>query len=321
MSIKRRIIPSTTANLRFEWFSHLGGLSSVSVRNREWMDLLKEDTRNSLMIEGYFVTRADIMDIIENPKYSKTEYRVLGYFDAAFASYELAFQQFQTNEYRLTKSIIRQIHSLMFRGDPNFSWTPGEWRKGDIEITGAKVKTTSPFEIELKIEKLLEIANAPTDNLVRKLAVVHDLFEQIHPFPDGNGRVGRILLNFILVAHGYPNIAIKGTEKDRLEYINALEFADPLVSELMKNNFKDPFDKPLIQLEEIINRSLAVALDVVVCNKFNQTTPLLSLVDVSKLTGRPIQPLRVACAQKKLICSKIGSKVMTHPDLFVSPVK
>jgi Fic family protein len=321
MSIKRRIIPSTTANLRFEWFSHLGGLSSVSVRNKEWMDLLKEDTRNSLMIEGYFVTRADIIDIIENPKYSKTEYRVLGYFDAAFASYELAFQQFQTSEYRLTKSIIRQIHSLMFRGDPNFSWTPGEWRKGDIEITGAKVKTTSPFEIELKIEKLLEIANAPTDNLVRKLAVVHDLFEQIHPFPDGNGRVGRILLNFILVAHGYPNIAIKGTEKDRLEYINALELADPLVSALMKNNFKDPFDKPLIQLEEIINRSLAVALDVVICNKFNQTTPLFSLADVSKLTGRPIQPLRVACAQKKLICSKIGSNVMTHPDLFVSPVK
>ncbi len=321
MSIKRRIIPSTTANLRFEWFSHLGGLSSVSVRNREWMDLLKEDTRNSLMIEGYFVTRAEIIDIIENPKYSKTQYRVLGYFDAAFASYELAFQQFQTHEYRLTKSIVRQIHSLMFRGDPNFSWTPGEWRKGDIEITGAKLKTTSPFEIELRIEKMLEIANASTDNLVRKLAVVHDLFEQIHPFPDGNGRVGRILLNFILVAHGYPNIAIKGTEKDRLEYINALEFADPLVFALIKNNFNVPFDRPLIQLEEIINRSLAVALDVVICNKFNQTTPLLSLADVSKLTGRPIQSLRVACAQKKLICSKIGSKVMTHPDLFVSPVK
>jgi Fic family protein len=321
MSIKRRIIPNTTANLRFEWFSHLGGLSSVSVRNKEWMDLLKEDTRNSLMIEGYFVTRADIIDIIENPKYSKTQYRVLGYFDAAFASYELAFQQFQTNEYRLTKSIIRQIHSLMFRGDPNFSWSPGEWRKGDIEITGAKVKTTSPFEIEQKIEKLLEIANAPTDNLVRKLAVVHDLFEQIHPFPDGNGRVGRILLNFILVAHGYPNIAIKGTEKDRLEYINALELADPLVSELIKNSFENPFDKPLIPLEEIINRSLAIALDVVICNKFSQTTTLLSLADISKLTGRPIQPLRVACAQKKLICSKIGSKVMSHPNLFVPPIR
>jgi Fic family protein len=320
MSIKRRIIPNTTANLRFEWFSHLGGLSTVSVRNKEWMDLLKEDTRNSLMIEGYFVTRADIIDIIENPKYSKTEYRVLGYFDAAFASYELAFQQFQTSEYGITKSIIRQIHSLMFRGDPNFSWTPGEWRKGDMEITGAKVKIVPPFEIEQKMEKLLVIANAPTDNLVRKLAVVHNLFEQIHPFPDGNGRVGRILLNFMLVAHGHPNIAIRGTEKDRLEYINSLELADPVIVDLMKNKFSNPFDKPLIQLEEIINRSLAIALDVVICNKFNQGKSLLSLLDVSKLTGRPIQPLRVACSQKKIICSKIGSKVMTHPDLFISPI-
>ncbi len=299
----------------------MGGLSGVSVRNKEWMDLLKEDTRNSLMIEGYFVSRTDIIDIIDNPKYSKTEYRVLGYFDAAFAAYELAFQQFQTKEFKLSKAIIRQIHSLMFRGDPNFSYTPGEWRKGDIEITGAKVKTSSPFEIERHIEGLIEVANTPTptDYLVRKLAIVHDMFEQIHPFPDGNGRVGRILMNFILVAHGYPNIAIKGSEKDRKEYIDALEHADPIVQTIIKNNFKDPFVKPPLQLEEIINKSLAIALDVVICNRFNDIKKLLSLSEVSKITGKPILSLRVACAQKKVICSKIGTKVLTHPDLFESP--
>ena len=88
---KRRIIPITVANLRLAWFKKLGGIKHVSVKNKEWLILLKEDTRNSLMIEGYFVSRAEIIDIIKNPKYTKTGYKVLGYFDSAFFSYELAF--------------------------------------------------------------------------------------------------------------------------------------------------------------------------------------------------------------------------------------
>ena len=140
------------------------------------MILLKEDTRNSLMIEGYFVSRAEIADILENPKYTSVGYKILGYFDAAVASYELAFQQFKTGEFKVTKPIIRQIHSLMFRGDPNFAWTPGEWRKGEMEITGAKVKISSQFQIEEHVEKLLEIINTPEENLTRKLAVTHDMF-------------------------------------------------------------------------------------------------------------------------------------------------
>jgi hypothetical protein len=134
---KQRVIPTVTTSLRRAWLKKLGGINSVSVRNKEWFILLKEDTRNSLMIEGYFVSRAELADIIENPKHTEIGYKVLGYFDAAVASYELAFQQYKTSEFKLTKSIIRQIHSLMFRGDPNFGWTPGDWRKGEMVITGA----------------------------------------------------------------------------------------------------------------------------------------------------------------------------------------
>ena len=137
---KQRIIPITTAKLRLEWFKKLGGIKHVSVKNKEWLLLLEEDTRNSLMIEGYFVSRADIKDIIENPKYTKTGYKVLGYFDSALFSYEFAFQQYKTNEFKVTKPIIRQMHSLMFRGDPHFANTPGEWRKGEMEIIGHRIR-------------------------------------------------------------------------------------------------------------------------------------------------------------------------------------
>lgn len=317
---KRRIIPITTANLRLAWFEKLGGITHVSVKNKEWLLLLKEDTRNSLMIEGYFISRAEIIDIIENPKYTKREYRVLGYFDSALFSYELAFQQYKTKEFKITKPIIRQMHSLMFRGDPNFSYTPGEWRKGEMEITGAKIKTSPPSKIEAQVERLIRIINRPTKNLTRKLAVTHDMFEQIHPFPDGNGRVGRILLNFILVGNGYPNIAIKGFEKDKEIYIDALEEADLIVGRLLENSKEDPFVKPLVQLEDLINKSLAIALDLIICSRFNKQKKLMTLKEVATEIGSPLSTLRVACSQKKHICSKIDGKVKTHPDLLSLPI-
>ena len=100
MMREKRIIPINTTNIRRLWLQKLGGIESVSVRNKEWFTLLEEDTRNSLMIEGYFVSKADIREIIDNPKYTKTGYKILGYFDAAVASYELAFQQYKTKEFK-----------------------------------------------------------------------------------------------------------------------------------------------------------------------------------------------------------------------------
>lgn len=317
---KRRVIPTITTTLRRQWLKKLGGIDHVSVRNKEWLLLLKEDTRNSLMIEGYFVSRAELADIIQNPRYTEIGYKVLGYFDAAVAAYELAFQQFKTNEFKLTKPIIRQIHSMMFRGDPHFAYTPGEWRRGEMIITGAKVKTTSPFKIEEQIEQLVAIVNSPEENLMRKIAVVHDMFEQIHPFPDGNGRVGRILMNFILIGHGLPNIAIKGDDKNKKIYVDALEDADPIVAEIINGKkASDPFGRPLIQLEDLLSKSLASSIDIIICSRYAKIKPLISLHDAAKQLNKPLNSIRVMCSQKKLICAKVDGHVKTHPDLFKAP--
>lgn len=317
---KRRIIPIIKTNLRHLWLDRLGGIETVSVRNKEWLTLLREDTRNSLMIEGYFISRAELKEALENPKYTEAGYKILGYFDAAIASYELAFQQYKTKEFKITKPIIRQIHSMMFRGDPHFSYSPGEWRTGELEITGAKIKPVSPFKVEKCIENLIDIANKPEKDLIRKVAVIHDMFEQIHPFPDGNGRVGRILLNFILVGHGLPNIAIKGSENNKKIYINALEEADPIVSGILNGKRKkEAFLKPLVQLEDLINKSLAIAMDVIICNRYDKIKKLMPIDEVARILNKPIKSIRVACSQKKHICSTIDGVVKTHPDLLMSP--
>lgn len=207
---------------------------------------------------------------------------------------------------------------MMFRADPNFGYSPGEWRRGEIEITGATIKPVHWSKIEEKIETLIEIINDPEENLIRKTAVAHNFFEQVHPFPDGNGRVGRILMNFILVGHGFPNIAIKGKEQDRKIYIAALEEGDPIVAPMIKNS-TSKIVRPLVKLEDLINKSLAIAMDVVICNRFEKIKNLMTTNQLAAAIARPVTSVRVACSQKKFICANIAGKIMSHPDLLETP--
>lgn len=320
-----RNITKTSMKLRQSWLRALGGLEGVSVKNKEWLSLLEEDTRQSLMIEGYFVDKRELKEIIQNKRgLDDRAYKVLGYFDAAVFSYEFAFQQYQTGEFQLTKSLVRQIHALMFRNVPNFQYTPGEFRRGPIKITGAKVEPPEFGRVDAEIDRLIEAVNQSDADPIRKAVLAHAVFEQIHPFPDGNGRTGRILMNFILVAHGFPNVAIKGElESERNEYIKSLEEVDDSVAAVLKKQktYKDLFHKPFTALEDLINETLAVALDTVICGRFPMKTnnELLPIDEVAQITEKNINSFRVACSQKKVICTKVGRLLMTHPLLLNSP--
>ena len=89
------------------------------------------------------------------------------------------------------------------------------------EIMGAKHAPVPPYLIQPKIEELLESYRYSTDHIVPKLARFHIEFEAIHPFIDGNGRTGRLLVNLELMKAGYPPIDIKF--KDRLAYYKAFD--------------------------------------------------------------------------------------------------
>ena len=81
---------------------------------------------------------------------------------------------------------------------------------------GAQHEPVQPYLIVPKMEHLLRDFSESTEHIVTKLARFHIEFESIHPFIDGNGRTGRLIVNLELMKAGFPPIDIKFT--DRIAY-------------------------------------------------------------------------------------------------------
>lgn len=101
---------------------------------------------------------------------------------------------------------------------------PGEYKHHDY-VTGKNEIGASPEDVSEEIGELLsEIDNISDEQALTAAAYYHVKFENIHPFADGNGRTGRLTMNYFLLTHNHPPIIIH--EEDRKVYYSALEAWD-----------------------------------------------------------------------------------------------
>ena len=122
------------------------------------------------------------------------------------------------NDVPISERIIKEIHYLVLADKKE---DRGVYRRVPVRIMGAHHEPPQPYLIEPKMEQLIREFLESDENIVTKLARFHIEFEGIHPFIDGNGRTGRLLVNLELMKAGCLPIDIKFT--DRLAYYNAFD--------------------------------------------------------------------------------------------------
>lgn len=147
-------------------------------------------------------------------------------------------KKFKINE----KDIIR-MHKLLVK---NMEIAEG-YKKIPNFILQRDVETAAPEQVEQEMKKLLNYFehNAERMHPLQLASYFHAMFEKIHPFDDGNGRVGRFLINAILVNNGYPPLIIRKSQ--RIAYFKCLKDFDngykENVERFLLEKFKDSFEK------------------------------------------------------------------------------
>ena len=176
-----------------------------------------EYTYNSNAIEGNTLTLREtdlvLRGLTIDQKPLKDHMEAVGHKEAFDFVSELVKEKCEINE-----RVIKQIHCLVLADKKD---DRGVYRRLPVRIMGAVHETTQPYLIVPKMEELLRNYLASEEHIVTKLARFHIEFEGIHPFIDGNGRTGRLLVNLELMKAGYPPIDIKFT--DRIAYYNAFD--------------------------------------------------------------------------------------------------
>lgn len=180
-------------------------------------EFLTEFTYNSNAIEGNTLTLRETDMVLKgltiDRKSLKEHLEVIGHRDAFDYIKELVIKNTQMSE-----RVIKDIHYLVLADKKE---DRGVYRKVPARIMGAANEPVQPYLIIPKVEELIEKYSNSSEDIVTKLARFHIEFESIHPFIDGNGRTGRLLVNLELMKAGYPPIDIKFT--DRLKYYEAFD--------------------------------------------------------------------------------------------------
>jgi len=223
-----------------------GGLPTPREAARIWSDIWHLEAHHSTALEGNTLVLRQVemllgKGVVAGGQPYKNYLEVQGYADAAKWVYDQACQPTGDEGSPLvTLQEIRNIHQMIMtpvwgfapHPDATERETPGNFREHEIMPFDGGMTPPSWVLVPAEVGQWVDEANrlpvgSPVDDmptLVEGLASMHNRFEQIHPFLDGNGRTGRLVLNLLLVRSGLPPIIVR--KEKRTSYLRAMKYAD-----------------------------------------------------------------------------------------------
>lgn len=205
------------------------------INKKQMQDIIDRFTANftyeSNAIEGNSLTLKDVTFILHEKKTLRGKdlreiYETLNTREAM----ELVFK----NKLKIKEKDIIKLHKVLVK---NTGISYG-YKKLPNFLLARQVETTPPEKVKQGMKKLIDwyYKNKEVHPLQRA-AMFHGKFEKIHPFEDGNGRVGRLIINIMLLNHRYPPLIIRKSQK--ISYFNCLEAFD--------NGHEDKLNRFLIE--------------------------------------------------------------------------
>jgi Fic family protein len=196
--LPRHTLASLRDQLALEWTYHSNAIEGNTLTLRE----------TQVVLEGITVGGKSLTEHLEAINHRQAIHRV---------------ESLVTGPAALSEQTILDLHALVLKGIDDTQ--AGRYRQQNVVITGAS--TRPPHFLRVREELLALLDRRQTDmkamHPIAREAAMHARFEQIHPFTDGNGRTGRLILNLELMKQGWPPAIIR--REDRHDYYAALDAA------------------------------------------------------------------------------------------------
>jgi Fic family protein len=293
-------------NLRKTLDEKLLALNKLRPISKSLLQKLKEKfdiemTYNSNAIEGNTLTLKETYLVIEQGitvkgKSLKDHLEAMNHKEALDFLYEMIEHG---RNFTFSELVIKELHSLIIQDvDKEIA---GKYRNVDVFIAGADHTPPSSIDVPIKMMELVSWArkNNKKMNIVEFSAILHHKFVNIHPFQDGNGRTGRLLMNIFLMNYGFPIAIIQ--KNDRQKYYRVLAMAD-------NGNYK-----PLVLfVAQAVLRSLNLYLDVLTPSKKKEN--LISLAEATKYCSYSQDYLGKLAKEGRLEAIKIKRNWMTSKE-------
>ena len=134
-------------------------------------------------------------------------------------NHQAAFQyllQYIAGKGAIDEALILKLHSMLMNGIRDDA---GFYRRHNVRIVGSNVPTANYIKVPALMTEIVDSISTGEKDFISHIAMIHSRFEQIHPFPDGNGRIGRLLMIAMLLKNNLPPAIIR-QEKKQFYYVS-----------------------------------------------------------------------------------------------------